>query len=89
MPTYASSDSRLGAFSATTFGVRLGVKTSSTGEFYLQGESYQQQGRSHQAGAVGDLAHENLFSGVKAFSVVAGYTVAFNWSDLTEELGNF
>jgi hypothetical protein len=77
LPAFASSDSRLDKFSAVTFGARIGVKVSHTGEFYLQGERYNQSGNAHPAGAIGALANENLFSGASSTSVIVGYTFAF------------
>ena len=77
LPTYASSDSRLGKFSATTLGLKLGIRTGSTSEFYMLAENYKQSGKSTNPNAIGDLASENLFSGVNATSLVLGFTFAF------------
>lgn len=77
LPAIASSDSRLGKFNAVTLGLKFGLKVGHTGELYLQGENYKQMGTSHPTGAIGDLAKQNLFTGVSASSVVVGYTFAF------------
>jgi hypothetical protein len=77
LPGFATSDSRLGKFTATTFGAKLGLKVGHLGELYVQGESYTQKGDTHPAAAIGDLKQENLFAGVKATSIIAGYTFAF------------
>ncbi len=76
LPAFASSDSRLGKFTATTVGLKVGVHMG-PGELYARAESYDQKGTSHPAGAPGALAQENLFSGVKATSVVLGYSFGF------------
>lgn len=85
LPTNASSDSRLDRFSATTVGLKVGIPLvapndmgpTRNSEFYLQVQAYQQTGTNHPAGAIGALAHENLFAGTKATSVIVGYTFAF------------
>jgi hypothetical protein len=77
LPDYASSDSRLGKFTATTVGLKIGLKVTANGELYVRADSYNQAGASHPATAVGDLKSENLFSGIKATSVIVGYTFAF------------
>jgi hypothetical protein len=77
LPQYASSDSRIGAFSAVTFGAKAGFNFTPNTELYVQGESYRQMGTQHPAGAIGGLANQNLFSGVSAVSVIAGFTFAF------------
>jgi hypothetical protein len=77
LPTNASSDSRLGKFSATTLGLKVGFKVGHSAEFYLLGENYKQSGKNIDRTAIGDLATESLFSGVNATSVMAGFTFAF------------
>lgn len=77
LPRYASSDSRLGAFSAVTYGAKAGYAFTPHSELYLQVESYKQSGAAHPAGVIPGLATENLFSGVSATSIVVGYTFAF------------
>jgi len=76
LPAYASSDSRLGKFTATTAGVKIGVRAG-PGELYARAETYAQKGVGHPPGAPGALAGENLFSGVRATSLVIGYSFAF------------
>ncbi len=77
LPQYASSDTRLGKFTAMTFGMTLGFKVFDTSEFYVRGEYYEQKGDAHLAGAPGQLAGQNLFGGVKATSVMVGYSYGF------------
>ena len=77
LPSFASSDSRLSDFHAITWGGKIGLKVTPTGELYVQGEHYKQYGVNHPAGAIGDLATENLFSGVSATSVIVGFTFGF------------
>jgi hypothetical protein len=77
LPENASSDSRLGSFDASTIGLKLGMRVRGNDELYLRAASYQQTGTSHPSYAVGDLKQENLFTGVKATSVILGYSFAF------------
>ncbi|MGZ6038186.1 MAG: DUF3570 domain-containing protein, partial [Phenylobacterium sp.] len=85
LPAYATSDSRLGQFSATTYGLKIGIPYFSKSEFdfadtkelYLQFQAYQQNGRGHPSNTPAPLAAETFFSGVKATSVIVGYTYAF------------
>lgn len=77
LPAYASSDSRLGKFDAETYGLKLGMKVGGSGEFYVLGEDYQQNGRNGSSTAPGGLAILNTFTGVKATSIMVGYTFAF------------
>ena len=77
LPDYASSDSRLDQFSAKTFSLKAGFKLDNTTEFYVLAQDYVQTGNSHPAGAPGNLANQNLLAGVKALSVVTGFSFAF------------
>jgi hypothetical protein len=77
LPNYASSDSRLSRFSATTFGAKIGVKVMHDGEFYVDGERYKQTGATTLANAPGALANQNFFGGVTATSVIAGFRFTF------------
>lgn len=78
LPTYASSDSRLEAFTSLTFGMKLGVNLTGRTELYFRGGYYEQQGNGHPAGALGQLAHQNLFSGTNAVFGFVGYTWDFH-----------
>ena len=77
LPAFATSDSRLGQFDATTFGLNAGFKVSKTGQITLRGTYYSQTGNGHPADAIGALKNENLFSGIKAYSAFVGYSFAF------------
>ena len=77
LPDFASSDFRLGKFSAVTVGLKLGVKVGRTNEFYVRTDYYRQTGDKHPAGAPGDLAAENLFAGAKAASLMVGYSFVY------------
>jgi hypothetical protein len=74
---YASSDSRLSRFDATTLGLRAGVRIGDSGEFYVDAEKYQQTGLHYLASAPGALARVDMFSGLGATSVITGYRVKF------------
>lgn len=76
-PQYASADGRLAKFNARTYGVKLGYELSRNSELYLMAEDYKQSGVSHLAGAPGDLANENFFSGVHARSIMLGFSYKF------------
>jgi hypothetical protein len=77
LPAAASSDVRLGKFEALTLGLKLGLKLGRANELYLLGETYRQTGDKHPAGTFGALARENLFSGVRANSIIVGYSFAY------------
>lgn len=77
LPDFASSDVRLGKFDGVTAGLKLGLKLGRANEIYVRGEYYKQMGDKRPAGAPGDLARQNLFSGVKATTVMFGYSFAF------------
>ena len=76
LPTYASSDGRLGDFDARTNSLQFGLGFGHS-ELYIRFENYAQHGRSHPVGAIGGLANENLFDGVTANSVMMGFSFAF------------
>ncbi|MBI1361186.1 MAG: DUF3570 domain-containing protein [Alphaproteobacteria bacterium] len=77
LPSFASSDSRLGKFSAITAGLKLGFRITRYSEIYFQYEDYRQSGTTHPAGAPGGLADQNLFGGVNATSAIIGLSFAF------------
>ncbi|MBI4695266.1 MAG: DUF3570 domain-containing protein [Gammaproteobacteria bacterium] len=77
LPQYASADTRLGNFDATTAGVKFGLQLDKSSELNLRVAYYLQQGDNHPAGAVGQLKNQNLFPDLDAVSVVVGYSFAF------------
>ena len=75
LPAYASSDSRLSRFNAVTIGGRIGWRLFANSEFYIDGEIYRQSGAHTVPGAPGGLAGLDVFSGVKAVSVMSGLRI--------------
>lgn len=75
LPTYASSDSRLGRFSAVSFGGRIGMRFIEDSDLYIDVERYHQYGPAFLAGAPANLAGQNVFSGVTSFSVMTGFKI--------------
>lgn len=78
LPQFASSDSRLSAFTAITYGAKIGYHINGRSEFYLKGEYYTQMGDRHPAEAIGQLKQQNLFSGTNAAMIFAGYSWDFH-----------
>ncbi|MDR3527610.1 MAG: DUF3570 domain-containing protein [Rhizomicrobium sp.] len=78
LPTYASSDIRLGKFTSVTYGAKVGYALSGRTEVYLRGGYYSQTGSGHPADAVGQLKGQDLFSGSKSLFAFAGYTWNFH-----------
>ena len=78
LPTFASSDTRLGKFTSLNYGLKLGFKPTGRTELYLSGGYYQQTGDGHPADAIGQLKQQNLFAGTKAAVVMLGYTWDFH-----------
>jgi hypothetical protein len=77
LPDYVSPDIRLSDFAATTVGLKLGMKLRRTDEIYIRGDYYRQYGASNVANPPAAVAGQNLFSGVKATSVIVGYSFVF------------
>ena len=77
MPTAVSADSRLGRFGAWTAGIKAGAHVSSGIEVYVAGERYWQYGQRYDPSAPGHLAHVDLFSGSRSFSLISGLRVTF------------
>ncbi|MGZ5988674.1 MAG: DUF3570 domain-containing protein, partial [Rhizomicrobium sp.] len=70
--------SRLEAFTSLTYGVKLGFNLTGRTELYFRGGYYQQTGNGHPAGAIGQLATQNLFAGTNAAFGFVGYTWDFH-----------
>ena len=78
LPTYATSDTRLGALTATTFAAKFGFILSKRTELYVRAEYYSQTGNGHPADAIGQLKQQNLFAGSKAMVAFLGYKWDFH-----------
>ena len=78
LPAYVSSDIRLGKFDALTYGAKIGFVLSRRSEIYIKASYYDQTGTAHPANAIGQLKTQDLFSGIKASSVFAGYSWDFH-----------
>ncbi|HNP02265.1 MAG TPA: DUF3570 domain-containing protein [Agitococcus sp.] len=77
LPQFASADSRLGEFDATTFGIKYGKTLSNDREFSVRVEQYSQSGNQHPSEAVGQLKTQNLFPDLNALVVQFGYSFKF------------
>lgn len=78
LPSYASSDIRLGKFTSLTYGVKVGLYVTDRTELYARVAYYDQTGDGHPADAIGQLRNQNLFSGTKAAFAFIGYTWDFH-----------
>lgn len=78
LPTYATSDLRLGKFDALTYGAKIGFTISKRSEIYIKAAYYDQTGNGHPSDAIGQLRAQNLFSGTKASTIFLGYIWDFH-----------
>ncbi len=76
---YASSDPRLAKFNATTLGIKWGYVLGSNSEFNIRVEQYKQVGTSmpSEAKNMSALSGLDLYPGLKATSVLVGYSFEF------------
>ncbi len=76
---YASADPRLGAFSATTYGMKVGVPLFRSHELSLSYEAYQQQDKNsyRETAAGSDLDGQDQFAELSANWIQVGYS--FRW----------
>ena len=74
LPTYASSDFRLGNFTAVTYAGQVGINVTNNIGLYVRGEYYKQSDNGHPVYAIGQLRNQNLFAGIGASSVILGIT---------------
>ena len=74
---YASSDPRLGAFSATTVGLKLGVAIGQTQEVNIRFETYQQQDENSRVdvAAGSHLDGQDQFAELSATWIQLGYSI--------------
>jgi Protein of unknown function (DUF3570) len=77
VPTYASSDTRLGAFDATTVGVKVGWNLAPGREAGLYLAQYKQNAADVAAPSSGPLAGQTMQAGLSAFVVQLSYR--FTW----------
>lgn len=75
LPAFASADTRLNAFTSTTFGLKWGYRMTPRTELDLSGGYYRQQGNGHPTDAIGQLKQQDLFGGTDAGYILLGY----NW----------
>lgn len=75
--TEASSDPRLGAFDATTVGVKVGYLLGRDNELSLRVEQYDQKASAPAAPATGDLAGQKMMPDTSATMLTVGYS--FRW----------
>jgi len=78
LPTYATSDTRLGQFTGITYGGKIGFNVTGNTELYVRGQYYQQTGNGHPANAVGQLRQQDLFAGTNATFGMIGLTWDFH-----------
>ena len=72
VPTYVSADSRLGAFSAPTVGIKVGRTDEDGNELSVRLDYYQQSGKNVEKGP-GLLAPYDLYPGMKAVMLQVGW----------------
>ncbi|HTK69673.1 MAG TPA: DUF3570 domain-containing protein [Candidatus Eisenbacteria bacterium] len=78
LPTYATSDYRLGPLSTATVGLTYGFHVpEQPGEFTIRAEYILQFGKGHPDTAMGVQQDFDLMPPVNIGSLVAGYSVAF------------
>jgi Protein of unknown function (DUF3570) len=77
LPTYASSDYRLAAFDALTYGLTYSVPTSPSSRLTLSAERYVQQGDNSPPESFGPLLAFKLFPNLKVLMLRVGLTHEF------------
>ena len=74
---YASADYRLGEFTATTLGLKYGMKFKNGNDLSLRGEYYLQTGDSNPDNAIGVQKTQDLYPDVNAIILQLNYS--FRW----------
>ena len=83
LPQFASADSRLGKFSAITFGMKATARLFRNDDIfpdmdvYVVGERYRQTGAHTDPTAPGALSTLDFFSGVHAFTIMTGIKLKY------------
>jgi hypothetical protein len=73
LPRYASADSRLGDFDATTIGVKYGHGSANGNEWSIRAEYYQQTGSVPSEQIIGNQANREQYPDLSAVIVQFGY----------------
>ena len=74
---FASADYRLGDFTATTLGLKYGMKFKNGNDFSIRGEYYLQTGDSSPSDAIGVQRDQDLYPDVDAVILQLNYS--FRW----------
>jgi Protein of unknown function (DUF3570) len=77
LPTYASADSRLDSFNATTVGIRGGMAIADNIEIYGMAEFYLQNPAGAEQRLPGSNSNFDLFSGTDAYTIMTGIKFSF------------
>ena len=77
LPVYASADTRLASFDATTIGIKYGFSSTETVRHSILAEYYTQQGESHPGDAVGLQKQQDLFPTLR--TVIFKYLYSTQW----------
>ena len=76
-PDFSSADYRLGDFTATTVGLKYGMKFKNGNDFSIRGEYYLQTGDSSPSDAIGVQRSQDLYPDVDAIILQLNYS--FRW----------
>jgi hypothetical protein len=77
LPEYVSADFRLGEFTATTVGVKIGADFGTSSKFDIRFEQYKQTGESHPEDAVGIQRNYDLYPTLEATIFQISYSKYF------------
>ena len=77
LPSYASADTRLASFNATTIGVKYGSTVIDNKRHSIVAEYYTQTGDSHPDNAVGIQRQQNLFPKLRTIIIKYIYSTEF------------
>lgn len=77
LPVYASADSRLDSFKATTFGATAGFQLTPKIELYANAERYQQSKAGSYGVIPAGIAGQKLYAGANALSGMFGLKIKY------------
>lgn len=77
IPEYVSADYRLNELQTLSYGMKLGYRCDSRGEFTARYEYIRQTGDEYPAGTVGVQRDAKLFPDLTAYVIHIGYTINF------------